>query len=382
MILCGSLVLMTDVTASKAADTIPPTSTPQDERASQDMKRRLYVSGHSLTNPAMLRILDEMSVAAGVDLAWNLQYLEGSSIRHRRDGLDHSAQGTPYRHGVDRWGRVADPMVEFATRPGDGRALDTLVVTEQHGVLGSLVWQDTLISLRKLHDRFIQANPKGRTLFFEPWLSVDNKSSPERWIAYELAAAPVWRCIVNTVNQSLERDRRPDRIASMPMGLALAALAERLIAPRSLRIVAGRAPADRLAVIFDDDVHLSPVGNYYVASVAFRYLFREVSPPDIAFPGIDAEARQELSAIADEFVRHHPLDRTGMGSKECRDYIEAGFMAASLEYYFRSDWDKSMSWFRSRYTKWKIGRQWSRIYQAESPENPFLKFDNASPNSK
>jgi hypothetical protein len=330
----------------------------------------------------MLRYFDAISSAAGVDLAWNMQYLEGSSIRQRREGPDPVRPDQSYRHGVDRWGRLADPVAEFSRGAADGRAIDTLIVTEQHALLNSLAWQDALVSLRDIHARFVEFNPHGRTLFFEPWLSVDDKSAPQRWIEYERAAAPVWRCVVEAVNRSLDREVDPNGIASIPMGLGLAALAERLTGPQSPAFVSARPPADRLALLFDDDVHLSPLGDFYVAYVLFRYLFSELPLPELDLAGIDAGALRELAAIADAFVQQVPLRRGGMSSQDCRNYIAADFVGRSVDYYARSDWSKAANWVRAQYTKWKIGREWTRIFQPDAPENPFLKLDAAASDQK
>ena len=53
----------------------------------------------------------------------------------------------------------------------------------------SMIWHDTVRYLRHFHERFIAANPRGTTWFYESWLYVSDKDDPRRWIAFEREAS-------------------------------------------------------------------------------------------------------------------------------------------------------------------------------------------------
>ena len=106
----------------RVADAKSQASGRQEGSAMADLKRRMYVSGHSLTNPRTIELLGRMAGDAGVDLVWNMQYLEGSSIRQRREGRLGTAERRPYNNGADRSGQPADVLAEFIPKwrwPGD-----------------------------------------------------------------------------------------------------------------------------------------------------------------------------------------------------------------------------------------------------------------------
>lgn len=333
--------------------------------------QRIYVSGHSLTGPRVVGLLDKLAAAAGIDLAWNLQYLEGSSIRQRR-GL---APDAPYRRGVDRWGRPADVLGEFSSRPADGRPIDMFIVTEQHAVLASIAWEDTIASLRDIDERFIQANPGGRTIFFEPWLSIDDKSAPQGWIAYERAAGPVWRCIIANVNQSLALRGKSSRLASMPLASSLAYLVERAINSPSSSDYLGEITLDKVNKFFDDDVHLTEAGDFYVASVMFRYLFGPDYKSDWSPPGLNAELVDFIQRAADEFVTEDH-SRSSVDISKCQNYVDDKFLDIFVEYYSKAELRKQSNYIGFIYSRWRLNRSLSSIFRKGGANSPFLGATN------
>ena len=354
----------------RVADAKSQASGRQEGSAMADLKRRMYVSGHSLTNPRTIELLGRMAGAAGVDLVWNMQYLEGSSIRQRREGRLGTAERRPYNNGADRSGQPADVLAEFASRNGDGRAIDTLLVTEQHAILGALVWQDTIGSLRDLHDSFVKSNPGGQSVFFAPWLSLDDRAAPSRWVAYERAAAPVWSCMVGVVNRSLERDGRRDRVRSISMGLAMAELVASA-ATKGTAIFEAIGPKSRLKGLLTDDVHLGPIGDYYVAAVLFQYLFPGLQPASITVPSVSPGLMRELDAFAGRFALEHADSEPAMSASKCRTYVKAQFVDTFVSYYTSVDFKKNQNAFSAAYSKWKMSRNLNKIYRFDNESNPF-----------
>jgi hypothetical protein len=145
-----------------------------------------------------------------------------------------------------------DVLRELRTNP-----YDVLLITEQHGVIDSLLSHDAVRHLRHYHDRFIDGNARGRTFFYEPWLGIPGRTELRRWIDYERASAPLWQCIVTRVNRSLEAEGRSDRVTSLPVGLALAELMEQA-SRGAVEGLSGATPDDTVGRIFHDNVHLTP----------------------------------------------------------------------------------------------------------------------------
>ena len=183
-------------------------------------RANLFISGHSLTDQPMPTFLAQIAGSLGTPMRWNRQYVVGSTLRERTRGMKADAQAwSGYRLGANREGEGMDVVAELRQpRTISGERYDTLLITEQNGLLWSLLNHDSVRYLRHFHERFIDGNPQGQTYFYEPWNSLNSKDDPRRWIAFERAASPVWQCIATRVNISLAAEGRRDRIASMPGG--------------------------------------------------------------------------------------------------------------------------------------------------------------------
>jgi hypothetical protein len=146
---------------------------------------------------------------------------------------------------------------------------DTLVVTEQHTLIDNLVWNDSVGQLRQSQDRFVAANPNGRTWLYASWLNLDERTNPQRWLAYVRAASPVWQCLIARVNAM--RDG-----AHLPAAALLPALVE--------QVASGGVPGVTIEALLIDDAHLSPLGAGFMSMVVFATLY-ERSPQGSAVPG-------------------------------------------------------------------------------------------------
>jgi hypothetical protein len=203
---------------------------------------------------------------------------------------------------------------------GPGELYDTLVITERHDILGTIWWEDTFGYLRHYHDRLIDGNPAGHTLFYHSWLDVD-KSAPETWITHEKNALVAWECVASKVNLTLASEGRADRVAPLPTGAALVDLVERILKDEVKGITGTQS--QKLDAIFSDDVHMTPLGAYFMALVTYAAVFRD-SPVGAAVPsGVDAAPAADLQAIAWSFVSSYYSDPTP-GERtmdECRTLI-------------------------------------------------------------
>lgn len=320
---------------------------------------RVFVSGHSLTDLPMPTYLERIAASLGVPMEWDRQYMVGSAIKHRARGRGNETGWAGYSMGDNKTGRGLDVVHELRARP-----YDVLLITEQHGVIDSLLSHDAVRHLRHYHDRFIDGNARGRTFFYEPWLGIPGRTELRRWIDYERIAAPLWQCIVSRVNKSLEAEGRSDRIASLPVGLALAELMESA-AQGAVEGVSGATPDEAIRRVFHDNVHLTPLGAYYAALVTFAGVF-EKSPMGAWAPeGVSAVQAASLQRVAGAAVARMRAERKPLSPEACSTLLRGPFVGTYLAH-FRDDywaglqgnwlrltWRRLKGEFRIRWALWR-----------------------------
>lgn len=307
-------------TSDADTDTEDP---PPEGWAPRDMAR-VFLSGHSLTdNPLPEYVLAIAQSLAAKDFDFNQQIGIGSPIRVRTLGNSWNNLDWPgYKKGKNRAGVDMDVIAELKSPKtlGPGERYDTLVITERHDILDTIRWEDTAGLLRHYHDRLIDGNPDGHTLFYHSWLDID-KAAPQAWIKHEKQALFAWECVASKINLKLESEGRKDRLSTLPVGAALALLVERALADE-VSGIAG-STAQKMGAIFNDNVHLTPVGVYYAALVTYAAVFRS-SPVGAAVPqGVNPQPAADLQQIAWDFVRDY-YTTPGVGQhtmEECRSFI-------------------------------------------------------------
>lgn len=274
--------------------------------------QRVFISGHSLVDQPLPDHLARIAESLGQPLQWNRQYVVGSTIHDRTRGRDRESGWAGYATGLNREGQGLDVIQEFRRpRTTDGQPYDTLIVTEQHGVLESIVMRDTVRLLRHYHERFIEGNAHGQTWFYEPWLGVIDKRDPSRWLAYERAAAPIWQCVLTRINTSLAAEGRADRLRPLPASLALATLVERAVQGKVPGLAAQSAEGV-MNLLFRDHVHLTPLGAYYMALSVYAATFGRSpagawAPPQVSPPLAAALQQLAWEAVSTEQNRRTPL---------------------------------------------------------------------------
>jgi hypothetical protein len=283
-------------------------------------KVRFFVSGHSLTDNPLADYVLATAASLGKDANYNEQIGIGSPIRVRTKGNDFNTPGWPgYSTGKNREGQdmnVIEELLSPATL-GPGELYDTLVITERHDILSTIPWEDTFGFVRHYHDRLIDGNPQGETFFYQSWLGLD-KNDPTAWFEYEKKSLFAWECVATKVNLTLEAEGRPDRVSTLP--------AEALAG--NVAGITG-STSEKLNQIFNDDVHMTKLGAYYVALVTYAALFRG-SPQGATAPAdVSAAPVADLQRIAWEFVEGYytqpsPGEHT---MEECRNFL-AGELCA------------------------------------------------------
>jgi hypothetical protein len=271
-------------------------------------KGHLLISGHSLTDEPFPEYFSGIASDSGIAVLSKAQNASGSSIRDRMSG-------------------------KFP-RPGI-KPYDLLVITEQHRLLDSLVWQDTVGSLYAFHSDFVAANPAAVTYFYSPWISLSDRTDPAEWISYERQALPVWRCVVRRANDRIAAMGRQDRIRFIPASLALAELVDRLISDPIFSGFEAMGGTERIDAIFADDVHLTPLGAYYVAAVSFAAVYgREMG--GLSLPeALDQQRAFALRSFAEEFVKNHSAQASG-DARNCDRPVTLAFASRYAGYTART----------------------------------------------
>jgi hypothetical protein len=334
---------------------------------------RFFFSGHSLTDRPLPDHLARLGDSLGTPILWNRQYVVGSSIRRRVQGDDPQATDfRGYRQGYNRDTEGLDVVSEFKSpQTTDGRPYDTLIITEQHGMLGTLIWNDTVRYLRHYHDRFIDGNPEGRTFFYESWISLDDKSDPRRWIAYERAASPIWHCMAERVNLSLAAQGRRDRITPLPMGLALAELIEYSLGDDGPAALKAGSVVETVSQFIGDEVHLGPLGMYYAALVIYAAHFNRPAVGGWAPENIRPDQARALQEHAWTFVSRYYRDLRPRTMEECRERIRSDVAWRYWSYIRDAYWRREMNVLKA-YAKWaRHYVQWRYLLSRRDERNPF-----------
>ena len=314
--------------------------------------------------------LERIAVGIGRPFQWNMQQLAGSSIKDRTMGQG-SGRWTGYAAGTNRRGQPIDVLSELQRAGTHGsQPYDTLIITEQHGLLDSIVRNDMIRYLRDFHDRMIERNPQAQTYLFEAWMTVADMDDPASWIAYERSAAPVWRCVADRINHDLAAAGRPDRLMTIPAGSALAALVEQALSPLSVPGLKGQNARATMATLFRDDVHLTATGTYFVALVASAILHdRPIHTLEHPF-GMREDTATRLQQIASNFATDLGGLYKPMSRDACLAYLGDHFVPAYLAYQRGLQWRRNPDirvWLR-----WaKLRLSWFGLFKRQDASNPF-----------
>lgn len=333
---------------------------------------RLFWSGHSLIDRPLPDYLAAVAASLDQPVQWNMQVIPGSSIKSRSRG---TGGWDGYRQGSNRNGNDLDVAAELASpRTVAGGPYDALIITEQHSLLGNVVWNDTIRHLRHFHDRAIAGSAEQTTYLYQSWLGIDNRDDPGRWIAYETAAATAWCCVATRINVSLAATKRPDRIVPIDAGAALATLVEKAVAGQ----VPGLAGPPRTVVdkLFQDDVHLTPMGTYFVALFVYAEISRTRPTGAWAPDALSRAEAWELQAAAWTIHRERAGVLQSRSFDACRDYVGGPFLHHYLAY-LRDKQVRDEGRIRA-YTRWLKHRfAFSRVFSRQDVRNP-LVFDAAA----
>jgi hypothetical protein len=258
----------------------------------------VFFVGHSLVNFEMPAMTQAIAESLGATMTWDAQIRIGGALKMNWEGHTEA-------EGADA--RVAIPTGRY----------DTLVMTEAVSLEDMIRWMEPVRFGGLFYDLAVEARPDVRVFFYTTW---DERSEvrrvfgcarPGNFRTYIDEDRPKWEGIVDEI----ARTRSGPPIDIVPGGEAIARAWDQ---SREGRIpgVPDEEP------LFRDQVHLSPLGNYFIGLVQFATIFRR-SPigatttvrnesGDVVVD-VPAETARELQRIAWETVTSYP--RTGVGAR-------------------------------------------------------------------
>jgi hypothetical protein len=251
--------------------------------------RAVFFSGHSLININTPAFFEQLSARDGRAVRYQLQMGVGSpmSVRLACPRSGQQADGSPITYDV----------LSELRRPG---AYDTLVLTERHDIVTTIMYEASTSMARRYRDAFREGNPSGRAFLFESWFTID-RGDPSAFRTRQERELVAWQCVASKVNET-RGDFAPMLV--VPAGQAVSELAG--------DVLAGRAPGlTTLDDVFLDDVHLTNEGNYLVALLHYGVVHQRspvglphdgLSPLAGDPPSLSAETAAYLQGLAARWV--------------------------------------------------------------------------------
>lgn len=300
-------------------------------------QKNTFVSGHSLMDNPYADYLANIHDSQGISHQWNQQIGIGSPIRVRTSGNQAPPNNwAGYRTGKNRDTVDMDVIAEL-NNPGtigSNAQYDALLITERHDILDVLRWEHTTSLLHHYHNRLLAGNSQGETYLYQSWLHIDPQN-PADWIDFEQQMLTAWECSAEKVNLTLASEGKTPAINVIPAGWALTHLLQ-LILSNEVPGFEG-TPAERVDALFSDQVHLNPVGVYYLSAFSFAIINRE-SPQGAWAPGdLSADTTYVLQQIAANFAQIYLTNYRPPSMADCRTHMVNDLCARYFNFTNRPD---------------------------------------------
>ncbi|RYG25883.1 hypothetical protein EON82_05460 [bacterium] len=226
---------------------------------------KIGMVGHSLLNHEVPQMLRTIAASRGKSVVVFEQITNGATLNAN---WNHHAQAESHAEMRNTYGDLREEIAR--ARP----PFDVLVLTERVAIKDAIQWEDTLGYTIKWRNHALQHNPKAKVYHYATWVGFRNG---EWW--KDVPDAPTWRArtvadgkLYEQVSAQAMRDPRSSKgaaIGIVPAHRAMALLFDAL--------EAGKLPwlGRNIRAVMADDIHLKPIGNYYIACVMYGTLFKD-----------------------------------------------------------------------------------------------------------
>lgn len=214
---------------------------------------KTFFLGHSLVNFNMPNMVNKLSIAGSKAFSYNANIGNGANLLYHWNNPT-TGQGSQWN----------------TTLPQGG--FEHLIITEAVPLLGHLQWSNTYKIADSLYQFASLHNPNIKYYLYETWhcnttgtptgCEWDNDDAL-MWRPRLTADLPKWEAIADSVNAN-----HPNAMLIIPAGQALARLNDSIDANK----VPGITTINQL---FSDDIHLTNIGNYFVACVMYGVIHKE-----------------------------------------------------------------------------------------------------------
>jgi hypothetical protein len=252
-------------TSCRAPSAARAVSEPSETVFTARSHANVFFVGHSLINFEMPKNMETMARSLGLELEWNAQIIDGAALEVH----------------VEHPERTQSMRVDEALRSG---FYDTLVMTEAVPIGDMIRYRDASRHAARLAEMAWRDHPKARVFLHEVWMHRNRpRGSPFMrrldWRAFLDEDLPKWERVADDAS----RRAGGVPVAVLPAGRAIGNLVDAIDEGE----VPGLFKEDEL---FVDHVHLTPLGNHYVAAVTLAAVFQR-SPSGASGEVVDRQGR-------------------------------------------------------------------------------------------
>ena len=258
---------------------------------------KLFWVGHSLMNTDVPWIVKGIAHSAGLDSMYRQQLNIGAALRANWEQPTKFNNVPVWNDQLGRdedWG--ANPQIELPS----GK-YDALLLTEAIPVDKQI---DSALYAGNYVDLALRGKQDTALYLYETWDYVVSNN----WTAWR-ARIDQWRPVWEKIADDVMAKRPGTTMHIVPGGQALAALYDAIKSKGSVGSLTD------IKQVFEDDIHLNPTGNYFIALVSYATVFRrDPSGTGAVSAGpfkkntvvvTDQATRSALQALAWQVARGH-----------------------------------------------------------------------------
>lgn len=214
--------------------------------------------GHSLINYDMPNFLGHLASSRNLTYSDALQVIIGSPLKHNYENCRRASSTAPSGGAF----AFSCDAIDAGTPSGP---YDTLILTEgNNGIANKRQYSKTDDYVALYMEMFLKRNRSGRVLLFTSWEALPTYGS--QWLGSQAADLAQYEDIARTAAGIAASRGTNGTVEVIPVNIAL----RDLIAQAE----GGRIPGvTSRSAIFMDDVHMTRLGNYFVACVVFSAVY-------------------------------------------------------------------------------------------------------------